>query len=90
MAEERKSYLYKLKPLTDRLPAVSRPEGHVHFRTKMMWVLLVLTLYFIMTNIFIYGLDKTHTIDFFSSLRAILPNRLSGFAPMRGASLKPA
>jgi len=72
MAEERKSYLYKLKPLTDRLPAVSRPEGHVHFRTKMMWVLLILSLYFIMTNIFIFGLDKKQTIDFFSSLRAIL------------------
>jgi len=72
MAEERKSLLYKLKPLTDRLPAVTRPEGHVHFRTKMFWVLLVLVLYFAMTNIFIYGLDKSQTIDFFSSLRAIL------------------
>jgi len=72
MAEERKSLLYKLKPVTDRLPAVTRPEGHVHFRTKMMWVLLILVLYFVMTNIFIYGLDKTQTIDFFSSLRAIL------------------
>src|SRR5512136_1312878 len=70
--DEDKSMLYKLKPITDRLPAVTRPEGHVHFRTKMMWVLLILILYFIMTNIFIYGLDKTQTIDFFSSLRAIL------------------
>ena len=72
MAEERKSLLFKLKPLTDRLPAVTRPEGHVHFRTKMFWVLLILVLYFAMTNVFIYGLDKTQTIDFFSSLRAIM------------------
>jgi preprotein translocase subunit SecY len=70
--EEKKSRLYALKFITDRLPAVSRPEGHVAFRTKMFWVLFILVLYFVMTNIFLYGLDKTATIDFFSSLRAIL------------------
>src|SRR5438876_1140441 len=72
LEEQKKSRLYALKPLTDRLPAVSRPEGHVQFRTKMFWVLAILVLYFAMTNIFIYGLDHTNVIDFFSSLRAIL------------------
>lgn len=72
LEEKKKSRLYGLKPVTDRLPAVTRPEGHVHFRTKMLWVLAVLTLYFAMTNIFIYGLDRANVIDFFSSLRAIL------------------
>src|SRR3989304_5878317 len=70
--EQKKSRLYALKPLTDRLPAVNRPEGHVHFRTKMLWVLVILVLYFAMTNIFIYGLDRTNGTAFFSSLRAIL------------------
>ena len=74
MVEEGKSRLYALKPIIDRLPAVSRPEGHVPFRTKMFWVIAILILYFVMTNIFIYGLDTTpgSNIDFFSSLRAIL------------------
>src|SRR3972149_4925048 len=74
MEETRKSRLYRLKPLTDRLPAVSRPEGHVPFRTKMFWVIAILVLYFVMTSIFIYGLNTTpgSNIDFFSSLRAIL------------------
>src|SRR5256712_1163565 len=72
MEEKRKSRLYRLKPLTDRLPAVTRPEGHVHFRTKLFWVLFILILYFVMTNVFLYGLDKSQTLDFFSSLRAIL------------------
>src|SRR2546429_199227 len=72
LEEKKKSRLYALKPLTDRLPAVTRPEGHVHFRTKMFWVLAILILYFAMTNIFIYGLDQGNVIDFFSSLRAIL------------------
>jgi preprotein translocase subunit SecY len=72
MAEEKKSLLYRLKPLTDRIPAVSKPEGHVHFRTKMLWVVVILVFYFVMTNVFIYGLDKALTIDIFASYRAIL------------------
>lgn len=70
--EAGKSYLYKLRPITDRLPSVTRPEGHVHFRTKMLWVLFILIIYFVLTNVFIYGLDHTQTLDFFASLRAIL------------------
>jgi preprotein translocase subunit SecY len=70
--DEEKSLLYKLKPLTDRLPAVTRPEGHVHFRTKMMWIVLILVLYFAMTNIMIYGLDTEGGVDLFAQYRAIL------------------
>jgi len=72
LEEQKKSRLYALKPLTDRLPAVTRPEGHVHFRTKIMWVVVILLLYFALTNVFLYGLDRTTVVDFFSSLRAIL------------------
>lgn len=70
--EEGKSMLYKLKPITDRLPAVTRPEGHVHFRTKMMWIVLILVVYFAMTNIVIYGLNTEQRIDLFAQYRAIL------------------
>lgn len=70
--DEEKSMLYKLKPITSRLPAVTRPEGHVHFRTKMMWLILILVLYFAMTNIVIYGLDKEEGVDLFAQYRAIL------------------
>lgn len=72
MADEPKSRLYKLRPLTDRLPAVKRPEGHVHFRTKILWVILMLVFYFVMTNVFIYGLDTGATLDMFAAYRAIL------------------
>lgn len=71
MVEEGKSKLYYLKPLTDRLPAVKRPEGHVHFRTKMMWTILILILYFIMTNVALYGLAGKG-MDIFASYRAIM------------------
>ena len=72
MAEEKQSLLYKLKPLTDRMPAVRRPEGHVLFRTKIIWVIVILLLYFALTNVWLYGLERARIVDFFSSLRAIL------------------
>lgn len=70
--DEQPSLLYKVKPLGDRLPAVKRPEGHVHFRTKMMWVIVVLVVYFIMTNVYIYGLDQAESLDLFAQYRTIM------------------
>ncbi len=72
MTEVKKSHLYKLKPLVDRLPAVSKPDGHVKFTTKMLWTFSILVLYFVMTNVFIYGLDQKSVLDVFASFRAIL------------------
>ncbi|MEF8832125.1 MAG: preprotein translocase subunit SecY [Candidatus Thermoplasmatota archaeon] len=71
MAEEDKSRLYKLKPITDRMPAVKQPEGHVHFRRKMMWLILMLVLYLVMTNVLIYGLSQGKSLDLFEQFRAI-------------------
>jgi len=38
----------------------------------MMWVILILVFYFVMTNVFIYGLDQKNTVDMFAQYRAIL------------------
>ncbi|MFA7031471.1 MAG: preprotein translocase subunit SecY, partial [Candidatus Methanomethylophilaceae archaeon] len=70
--EERPSLLFKLRPISDRLPSVQRPEGHVHFRTKLMWVIIVLVLYFVMTNVYVYGLDQGETMDLFAQYRTIM------------------
>ncbi len=67
-----KSMLYGWKSLTERLPAVTKPSGHVHFRTKLFWTVSVLLLYFVLTNIFLFGVDQAQTIDLFASYRAIL------------------
>ncbi len=66
------SKLYGLKPIIERFPAIKRAEGHVHFRTKMMWTLGILVFYFIMTNVFIFGLDVEESLDIFSQFRAIM------------------
>ncbi len=70
--EEQPSLLYKFKPLGDKLPAVKRPEGHVQFRTKMMWVIVILVVYFVMTNVYIYGLDQAKSLDLFAQYRTIM------------------
>jgi preprotein translocase subunit SecY len=67
-----RSKLYGLKPLTTRMPAVAQPKGHVHFRTKLFWTLGVLLLYFLLTNIYLFGVDQATIIDLFASYRAIL------------------
>ncbi len=67
-----KSRLYGLKPLSSRLPAISQPKGHVHFRTKMFWTILVVLTYFLLTNIYLFGVDQATIIDLFASYRAIL------------------
>jgi preprotein translocase subunit SecY len=72
MMEENKSLLYRFKPIADRLPAVKKPEGHVHFRTKMLWVVVILLIYFVMTNVYIYGLDQTESLDLFAQYRTIM------------------
>ena len=71
MAEEGKSRLYALRPIIERWPAVTKPEGHVHFRTKIMWTLLCLIIYFILTNVMIYGL-KGEIVDLFAGYRFIM------------------
>ena len=65
------SKLHGLKPIIGRMPTITKPDGHVHFRTKMTWTLTILVIYFAMTNVAIYGLGG-ETIDLFSQYRAIL------------------
>ena len=71
MAEEKKSRLFALKPIIDRWPAVSKPEGHVPFRTKILWTVLCLIIYYILTQVMIYGISGT-VIDLFAGYRFIM------------------
>jgi len=71
MAEEKKSRLYALKPLIEKWPAVRKPEGHVNFRTKILWTIFCLVLYFILTNVMIFGLSAD-VIDLFEGYRFIM------------------
>ena len=71
MPEEKRSLLYKLKPIVDRIPAVAKPEGHVTFKSKMLWSTIILITYFAMTNVMIYGISGKSQ-DMFGQFRAIM------------------
>ena len=63
--------LDRMEPLLSRMPAVKPPEGHVHFKNKLMWTAAVLLLYFILTNIPVFGL-ASNSVDIFEYYRALL------------------
>ena len=65
------SRLYALSRLVDVYPSITKPEGHVRFNQKLWTTTLVLIIYFMMTNVMIWGLSDD-TLDIFSSVRAIM------------------
>ena len=65
------SRLYALSRLVDVYPSITKPEGHVRFNQKLWTTTLVLIIYFMMTNVMIWGLSDD-TLDIFSSFRAIM------------------
>ncbi len=66
-----KSKLYGLEGLTSKLPAIKKASGHVQFKWKLAWTASVVVLYFVLTNVYIYGLNASQSIDVFASFRAI-------------------
>jgi len=63
--------LDRMEPLLAAMPAVKSPEGHVHFKNKLLWTLGILILYFVLTNIQVFGLAPTNQ-DMFAAWRALL------------------
>ncbi|MFY9749785.1 MAG: preprotein translocase subunit SecY [Methanoregula sp.] len=63
--------LDRMEPLLAAMPAVKSPEGHVHFKNKLMWTLGILILYFALTNIPLFGLASSSQ-DVFMAWRALL------------------
>ncbi|MES2153895.1 MAG: preprotein translocase subunit SecY [bacterium] len=68
---EKRSSLYALEPLIKRWPAVTKPEGHVSFKTKLLWTTICLLLYFALSNIPLFGVSNQQ-LDIFASFRAVL------------------
>ncbi|MGM0770647.1 MAG: preprotein translocase subunit SecY [Halobacteriota archaeon] len=80
-----------LEPFFNRLPAVASPEGHVHFKNKLLWTLGILVLYFALANVPLFGLSKD-SIDLFEQYRAFFAGAtgslmLLGIGPIVTASI---
>lgn len=85
------SFKESLDPIFKKLPAVASPEGHVHFKTKVMWTLGVLVLYFALANVPLFGLSAD-SIDLFEQYRAFFAGAsnsliLLGIGPIVTASI---
>jgi preprotein translocase subunit SecY len=63
--------LDRMEPILAAMPAVKSPEGHVHFKNKLLWTLGILVLYFALTNIPVFGLASSSQ-DVFMYWRALL------------------
>ena len=63
--------LDRMEPLLAAMPAVKSPEGHVHFKNKLIWTLGILILYFALTNIPLFGIAP-QSMDLFAAWRALL------------------
>jgi preprotein translocase subunit SecY len=63
--------LDRLEPLLASMPSVKHPEGHVHFKNKLLWTAAILILYFFLTNIPVFGIDP-NSQDIFAFYRALL------------------
>ena len=63
--------LDRMEPLLAAMPAVKSPEGHVHFKNKLIWTVGILILYFALTNIPLFGIAPSSQ-DLFSAWRALL------------------
>ncbi len=58
-----------LQPYFERIPSVERPKRHVSFKEKFAWTVGILLLYFVLTNVPVFGLSP-RSIDIFAQYRA--------------------
>ena len=61
--------LRRLQPYFEKIPSVERPKRHVPFKEKFAWTVGILLLYFILTNVPVFGLSP-QSIDIFAQYRA--------------------
>jgi preprotein translocase subunit SecY len=80
-----------LLPIFSYLPQVKSPSYRVPFKEKLKWTGVILILYFILTQIPLFGLSST-SVDQFAQLRAVMAGSFGsiltlGIGPIVSASI---
>lgn len=80
-----------IKPLFSYLPEVKSPVHKLNFNEKLKWTGIILLLYFLLTQVPLYGLSPA-AIDQFAQLRAVLAGNFGsiitlGIGPIVTASI---
>lgn len=83
--------LEKLQPIISILPQVASPAHRISFKEKLKWTGIILVLYFILSNIPLYGLSPL-AVDQFGQLRAVMAGSFGsiltlGIGPIVSASI---
>ena len=74
---EQRSRLYALEPLIRRMPEIAVPKRHVSFKEKFMWTGLTLIIFFIMTQVPLYGIPGGQRVsEVFGQLRFVLASHV--------------
>ncbi len=83
--------LRSFQPYFERLPTVARPKRYVPFKEKFMWTVIILVLYFVLSNVPLFGLSP-QSIDLFEQYRAFFAGKSGsiialGIGPIVTASI---
>ncbi len=74
--EKPRSKIYALQPLLRRLPEISVPKRHITFKEKFIWTGVALIIYFVLTQIPLYGTPAEYKVnDFFGQLRYVFASQ---------------
>ncbi|MCK4383917.1 MAG: preprotein translocase subunit SecY, partial [Candidatus Lokiarchaeota archaeon] len=62
-------------PFVRIMPEIKQPQREVQFKEKLLWTVVVLLIYLIMSNIPLYGVTSADTADYYYWLRVILASQ---------------
>ncbi|MHA1616002.1 MAG: preprotein translocase subunit SecY [Candidatus Njordarchaeales archaeon] len=65
-------FLRTVAPLARIVPSVKKPERDPGFRTKLIWTIVAVVIYMIMSTVPLYGIEREAGVDIFWTLRVIL------------------
>ena len=68
-------FLKAFSPFVRIMPEIKQPQREVQFKEKLLWTIVVLLIYLIMSNIPLYGVTSTETTDYYYWLRVILASQ---------------
>lgn len=83
--------LHRFEPFLTSLPEVERPRYALPFKDRIKWVAVILVIYFLLSEVALYGLDPA-TVDFFGNIRAVIAGSFGsiitlGIGPIVTASI---
>ncbi|MBA7706102.1 Protein translocase subunit SecY [subsurface metagenome] len=75
MSQSTSKFLRFFSPFIRAMPEIKTPDREVSFKEKIIWTVVALIIYIVMSNIPLFGVDIQETEDYFYWLRVILASQ---------------